>query len=83
MMDEGKEDIKIIAIPFKDPMWNSFKKIEDLPVHIIEEMRHFFGVYKQLEGKKMTVLEMSGVDVAKKTIADNIEVYNKTFIERQ
>ena len=81
MMDEGKEDIKIIAIPFKDPMWNAFKKIEDLPIHIIEEMRHFFGVYKQLEGKKMTVLEMSGVEVAKKTIADNIAVYNRKFVE--
>ena len=39
--------------------------------HIIDEMRHFFGVYKQLEGKKMDVLEMSGVEVAKKTIEDN------------
>ena len=31
-----------------------------MPQHIIEEMRHFFGVYKQLEGKKMEVLELSG-----------------------
>ena len=82
MVDEGKEDIKIIAIPFKDPMWNSFKKIEDLPKHIIDEMRHFFGVYKQLEGKKMDVLEMSGVEVAKKTIEANIKEYNKKFIEQ-
>ena len=81
MVDEGKEDIKIIAIPFKDPMWNSFKKIEDLPAHIIEEMRHFFGVYKQLEGKRMNVLEMSGVEVAMKTIEDNIKVYNKMFVD--
>jgi len=82
MMDEGKEDIKIIAIPFKDPMWNTFKNIEDLPTHIVEEMKHFFGVYKQLEGKKMTVLEMSGVDVAKKTIADNCATYKKMFVEQ-
>lgn len=81
MIDDGKEDIKIIAIPFKDPMWNSFKEIGDLPVHIIDEIKHFFGVYKQLEGKRMDVLEMSNKDVAMNTIRKSIEEYNKIFVE--
>ena len=79
MVDEGKEDIKIIAIPFKDPMWNSFKKIEDLPKHIIDEMRHFFGVYKQLEGKQPVVKEVLGPDEAKKTIQKALDEYVEKF----
>ncbi len=81
MIDEGKEDIKIVAIPFKDPMWNTFKDIGELPTHILEEMKHFFGVYKQLEGKKMKVLEIGDVSIAKQTIVDNIDAYNRIFIE--
>ena len=49
MIDDGAEDIKILAVPFKDPNWNGYKDVSQLPPHIIEEMKHFFGVYKQLE----------------------------------
>ena len=83
MIDEGKEDIKILAIPFRDPMWNSFKDITDLPMHVVDEMKHFFDVYKQLEGKKMTVLEISNVETAKMTIKENIEKYNQTFMRKK
>ena len=83
MIDEGKEDIKILAIPFRDPMWNSFKDITDLPMHVVDEMKHFFDVYKQLEGKKMTVLEISNVETAKMTIKENIKKYNQTFMRKK
>ena len=83
MIDDGKEDIKIIAIPFKDPMWNSFKDIRDLPIHIVDEIKHFFGVYKQLEGKKMDVLEMSNKEVAEETIRQSIEAYNEIFVNHE
>ncbi|NLB81569.1 MAG: inorganic diphosphatase, partial [Clostridiaceae bacterium] len=79
MLDEGKEDIKIIAIPFKDPTWNCFRDIMDLPTHILDEIKHFFNVYKQLEGKKMEVLEISTKDVAEQTIKESISMYEKTF----
>ena len=32
--------------------------ITDLPVHINEEITHFYQVYKDLEHKKTTVLQM-------------------------
>ena len=83
MIDDGKEDIKIIAIPFKDPMWNSFEDIRDLPMHIVDEIKHFFGVYKQLEGKKMDVLEMSNKEVAMETIRQSIEAYNDIFVNQE
>ena len=51
MVDNGKRDEKIIAIPFNDPTYNNYKSITELPGHIFEEMQHFFRVYKELENK--------------------------------
>lgn len=58
MIDDGMVDHKVIAIPFKDPMWNTYDHIGELPPHIMDEMTHFLNVYKQLEYKTTTVLEV-------------------------
>lgn len=69
MEDQSKGDEKIIAIPFKDPTYNSYKDINQMPEHIFEEMKHFFQVYKKLEGKITSVNKIGGPDEAKQTIA--------------
>lgn len=51
MLDGGKKDEKIIAVPFNDPNYNCYHDISELPSHVIEEMEHFFTVYKALEIK--------------------------------
>jgi len=79
MDDNNKRDEKIIAIPFNDPTFNSYKDISDLPAHIFEEMRHFFTVYKQLEGKNTAVEELLGAQEARITIGKTIENYKKVF----
>lgn len=79
MKDNGRNDEKIIAIPFNDPNYNQYNSIADLPPHIFEEMRHFFSVYKSLENKETVVDEVSGREEAVKVISDCIENYNKTF----
>src|SRR5574344_575224 len=40
MLDSGAADDKIIAIPFDDPMYNTYKDISQLPQHIFDEMIH-------------------------------------------
>ena len=70
-----------MAVPFKDPNWNGYKDVSQLPPHIIEEMKHFFGVYKQLEGKKMEVLELSGRDEAIESINNAINLYEEVFLK--
>ena len=79
MLDNGAIDDKIIAIPFNDPTYNSYRDISELPRHIFEEMSHFFKVYKQLEGKKTAVNEVLGPDEAVKIISDAIKHYVDTF----
>ncbi len=79
MIDNGRNDEKIIAIPFSDPTYNHYDSIDQLPSHIFEEMGHFFKVYKNLEGKETAVNEVAGRDVAVKVINDAINNYVENF----
>ena len=79
MIDSGRNDEKIIAIPVNDPPYNGYTDIKELPPHIFEEMRHFFRVYKNLEGKETAVNEVSGRDSAVATIAAAIESYIENY----
>ncbi len=81
MNDNGSTDEKIIAIPFTDPNYNTYKSIDDLPKHIFDEMQHFFTVYKQLEGKNTAVKTVKGVDEALKIISDSITSYKEHLFE--
>lgn len=76
MLDSGKRDEKIIAIPFGDPTYNSYRDISELPQHIFSEMCHFFRIYKTLEGKETVVDDVCGADTAKEIIKEAIELYN-------
>jgi inorganic pyrophosphatase len=79
MIDSGKNDDKIIAIPVKDPTYNCYRNIDELPQHISEEMMHFFRVYKELENKTTAVNEIEGADVAKQIIQEDIDRYIDNF----
>ncbi len=79
MIDNGRNDEKIIAIPFEDPTFNAYRGIEALPSHIFQEMRHFFTVYKQLEGKDTAVNEVQGREQAVKVVKQCIDNYNEIY----
>ncbi len=79
MIDNGRNDEKIIAIPFKDPNYNNYTDIDQLPNHIFDEMRHFFTVYKNLENKKTAVNEVSGRESAARIIKEAINSYIENF----
>lgn len=79
MIDNGKYDEKIIAIPFSDPNYNLYTDIDQLPRHIFEEMKHFFTVYKNLENKETAVDEVRPRDEAIRIIRGDIEHYNEVF----
>ena len=81
MMDNGRSDEKIIAIPFNDPNYNMYTDITQLPFHIFEEMRHFFTVYKALEHKETAVKEVQGKAEAIEIIKQCIERYKECFLK--
>ncbi len=79
MLDDGRVDDKIIAIPFADPTYNTIKTVDGLPVHIFEEIMHFFTVYKQLENKTTDVQALYGREHAEEIVAEAIEGYRVKF----
>lgn len=79
MLDQGKMDEKIIAIPFEDPNYNEYKDITELPSHVFSEMKHFFTVYKNLEGKDTIVDEVKGADEAQRVIQSCLDAYIEKF----
>ena len=82
MIDNGRSDEKIIAIPFSDPNYNGYRDIFNLPRHVYDEMSHFFSVYKQLEKKQTAIDEVQGADEAVEIIEKCIEAY-KTLHESE
>ena len=79
MVDNGRQDEKIIAIPFGDPNYNHYTDISELPTHLFDEMRHFFAVYKNLENKTTAVKEVRGREDALAIIKEGIDSYIEEF----
>ncbi len=79
MIDNGRNDEKIIAIPFTDPNYNIYTDIDQLPKHIFDEMQHFFSVYKSLENKETAVDEVSHRQDAVAVIREAIDRYKRDF----
>ena len=52
MQDEAGPDAKIICVPPREPRWRGVEDLRDLPEELLEEIKHFFDVYKMLEPDK-------------------------------
>ena len=79
MLDGGKSDEKIIAIPFTDPTYNGYRSIFALPKHVYDEMSHFFTIYKTLEAKQTVIDEVGDENEARRIIDECIARYNECF----
>ena len=79
MLDQGKNDDKIVAVPFNDPVYNTYSDVFQLPQHVMDEMAHFFTVYKSLEQKDTVVDEIRGPKEAKAIIQRALDAYVDKF----
>ncbi|MGN0172053.1 MAG: inorganic diphosphatase [Acutalibacteraceae bacterium] len=80
MVDSKAVDEKIIAVPLKDPSLSCYQDISELPIHTMEEIQHFFTVYKNLEHDKETKVEAAqGREEALKIISHCMEEYRLHF----
>ena len=79
MLDDGKMDDKIIALPLSDPTYLGIRSIDELPPHVFDEIMHFFSVYKQLENKQTAVKSLFGPEIAQRIVFDAIVSYRDTF----
>jgi inorganic pyrophosphatase len=52
MIDEGKRDEKIIAVPVGEPEYADTFELDGISGHELRRIEHFFATYKLLEGLK-------------------------------
>ena len=63
MEDDKGPDAKIICVSAGDARWSSVREASDLPHGLLDEIEHFFDVYKMLEPDKHSTMGGYG-DVA-------------------
>lgn len=49
LLDRGLHDDKVLAVPATDPLFDAYRELSDVPAHFLDEVRHFFSVYKNLQ----------------------------------
>ncbi|QFT29202.1 inorganic diphosphatase [Roseibium porphyridii] len=84
MEDESGQDEKIIAVPSHklSKRYDAISDVTDLPEITVQQVKHFFEHYKDLEpGKWVKVTGMEGAEAAKKLIIESISRAQKEAAE--
>ena len=70
MTDEKGPDEKIICVSVRDPFWGKFERLEQLDDQLLNEIEHFFQVYKTLETTKVATSGFGGREEAERVIPE-------------
>jgi inorganic pyrophosphatase len=81
MVDGGEADDKIVAVLENDNGWGELGEISELPVILVERLRHYFTTYKLVPGHDTTVSIESvyGREHAEAVIAASVDDYRELF----
>lgn len=79
MTDKGVDD-KIIAVCANDISVAHINTLDELPPHLMSEIKHFFEQYKKLEHSDVVVDEFFGKEKAYEIIKQNIEDYQREIL---
>jgi inorganic pyrophosphatase len=77
MRDEKGIDDKIVAVSVKDPAYADYSHKDQLPGHVLRQVRRFFEDYKILEDKQVVVEDLLGPAEAVAIIADALDLYRR------
>ncbi len=79
MIDTGDKDDKILAVPTEDPYFENVKDLKDIPTSLLEEIAHFFKVYKELQPKKWVKIKKWHPKIkAERAILEAIKAYKSS-----
>ncbi|NLF01192.1 MAG: inorganic diphosphatase, partial [Anaerolineales bacterium] len=79
LVDKGKPDEKILAVPEGDPLYKDYHTLSDVPSHFLDEMAHFFTVYKDLERAQVEGLGWEGTNEAYAEIERAVRRYQESI----
>jgi inorganic pyrophosphatase len=66
--DERGQDDKLLCVPFHDPNWSHIHRLGDVPEGMRREIEHFFAIYKEPEGREVTIQGWEDADVAEQVL---------------
>ncbi len=72
MIDAGKVDDKIIAVPVADRQYSHYLSLENMQPHALEEIKYFYSHYKNLEGLETEFTGWAGIDYAATMMMESI-----------
>lgn len=75
MIDNGEPDHKILCVAANDVRMKHLDNIDDVEDPVLNEIAHFFKVYKELEGKKVELSDWKDVKEAHRIIVAAQERY--------
>jgi inorganic pyrophosphatase len=82
LVDGNQADDKILAVLEDDLTYGEARQVEDLPVAIVERIRHYFLSYKrrpEAAGSRVEILETYDVSEARRVIELSCQDYAQTF----
>ncbi len=79
LIDRGKADEKVLAVPLGDPYSDGINELDDIRQHTLKEVEHFFQVYKDLEGVTTRTRGFEGAAEAREAISRAMALYKKKF----
>jgi inorganic pyrophosphatase len=72
MHDEGGPDAKVLTVPARDVRYEGIRDLGDVHEYVLDEIAHFFDIYKSLEpGKDTDVRGWQDRRVADRTIEES------------
>jgi inorganic pyrophosphatase len=80
MEDESGQDAKLMAVPVSklSPLYDQVKEVTDLPGLLLEQIKHFFEHYKDLEpGKWVKIAGWADSQQARQEILAAVAAYQK------
>jgi inorganic pyrophosphatase len=75
MVDAKENDQKVLAVPNRNPRFDSIHTMDQVFPHIRKEIEYFFSIYKELQSVKTEMKGWSGPREARKVISESRKNY--------
>jgi inorganic pyrophosphatase len=78
MVDEKENDQKVLAVPNRNPRFDSIHTIDQVFPHTLKEIEYFFSIYKELQNVKTTIKGWGSPRDVRKMIME----FRGTYLDR-
>jgi inorganic pyrophosphatase len=75
MLDQGVRDEKVLAVQTQNPRYHDVRNYSEIFPHLLREVDHFFGIYKNLENKRTETIGWYNAHHARSIVNESSERY--------